>query len=132
MQTNVLEYLENIIDKAEDKVAYANDKDELTFRQVYNYSRSIGSAIAHMNHYGNSVVVYMNKHPNAIAAFYGVVYSGNYYVPIDEEMPQYRIELIFRTLEPKIMICDDVTKEKALKMGYTGKNAQKKHKKILI
>lgn len=120
MQTNVLEYLENIVDRYSDKVAYANEKDELTFRQVYDYARSIGSAIASRNHYKDSVVVYMNKHPNAIAAFYGVVYSGNYYVPIDEEMPAYRIELIFKTLNPKMMICDEMTREKALNMGYTG------------
>lgn len=43
MQTNVLEYLENIVDKVPDKVAYANEKDELTFCQVYDRSRGIGS-----------------------------------------------------------------------------------------
>lgn len=120
MQTNVLEYLENIVDKVENKVAYANEKDEITFKEVYQYSRRIGSAIAKKNHYKDSVVVYMNKHPKAIVAFYGVIYSGNYYVPIDEEMPSYRIELIFNTLNPKMMICDEITKEKALKMGYKG------------
>lgn len=120
MQTNVLEYLENIVDKVENKIAYANDKDGLTFGQVYNYSRSIGSSIIHKEYYKESVVVYMNKHPNAIAAFYGVIYSGNYYVPIDEEMPTYRIELIFKTLNPKIMICDEKTKEKAIQMGFEG------------
>lgn len=120
MQTNVLEYLENIVDKVENKIAYANDKDGLTFGQVYNYSRSIGSSIIHKGYYKESVVVYMNKHPNAIAAFYGVIYSGNYYVPIDEEMPTYRIELIFKTLNPKIMICDEKTKEKAIQMGFEG------------
>ena len=39
MQTNVLEYLENIVDKVPDKVAYADEKDELTFRQVYDRRR---------------------------------------------------------------------------------------------
>ena len=30
----------------------------------------------------------------------GVVYSGNFYVPIDPTMPRERIELIYKTLEP--------------------------------
>lgn len=120
MQRNVLEYLENIIDQVEDKIAYANEVDELTFRNVYDYSRSIGSVIIHKGFYKQPVVVYMNKHPKAITAFYGVIYSGNYYVPIDEEMPAHRVELIFKTLNPKLMICDEHTKVKAVDMGFDG------------
>ena len=43
MQNHVLDYLDNIITKCPDKVAFANDKEELTFRDVYDKTRSIGS-----------------------------------------------------------------------------------------
>ena len=43
MQNHVLDYLDNIIDKCPDKVAFANDKEELTFRDVYNQTRSVGT-----------------------------------------------------------------------------------------
>lgn len=120
MQTNVLEYLENTVVRVPDKIAYANDKDALTFQQVYDYSRAIGSSIASYGYYKQPIVVYMKKHPHAISAFYGVVYSGNFYVPIDEEMPQYRVELIFQTLDPKMIICDDDTKELVKSFQYQG------------
>ncbi|MCD7807721.1 MAG: AMP-binding protein, partial [Erysipelotrichaceae bacterium] len=110
MQTNVLEYLEHTVTRVPNKIAYANDKDSLSFQQVYEYSKSIGSAICEKGYDKQPIVVYMKKHPNAICAFYGVIYSGNYYVPIDEEMPQYRIDLIFQTLNPRMIICDDDTK----------------------
>ncbi|MCD7809029.1 MAG: AMP-binding protein, partial [Erysipelotrichaceae bacterium] len=112
MQTNVLEYLEHTVIRVPDKIAYANDKDSLTFQQVYDYSRAIGSAVIERGYDKQPIVVYMKKHPNAICAFYGVIYSGNYYVPIDEEMPQYRIDLIFQTLNPRMIICDKDTKDK--------------------
>lgn len=46
-----------------------------------------------------------------IAAFWGVVYSGCFYVPIDEEMPAFRISLIFQNLKPRVVICDETTVE---------------------
>jgi non-ribosomal peptide synthetase component F len=53
----------------------------------------------------------MEKHPHMIAAFWGVVYSNCFYVPIDEEMPAFRIALIFQNLKPRAVICDEVTCE---------------------
>ena len=120
MQTNVLEYLENIWDKVPDKVAYANDKDSVTFREVYDNARSIGSFLHAKGHYRESVVVFMEKHPNAIVSFYGVVYAGCYYVPIDEEMPKHRIGLIFQSLKPRAIICDDVTEQMVKEFDYDG------------
>ena len=35
MRNNVIDYLNEIVDKKPDKVAFASDKDEMTFRQVY-------------------------------------------------------------------------------------------------
>ena len=120
MQTNVLEYLENTVIKVPDKVAYANDKDSLTFSQVYDYARAIGTYIAQHGFNKQPIVVYMKKHPHAISAFYGVVYSGNFYVPIDEEMPQYRIELILQTLNPQFIICDQDTQKLVKQFHYEG------------
>jgi D-alanine--poly(phosphoribitol) ligase subunit 1 len=120
MQTNVLEYLENTVKRVPDKVAYANEKDALTFQEVYDRSRAIGTYIAKRGLYKQPVVVYMKKHPYAISAFYGVVYSGNFYVPIDEEMPQYRVELIFQNLQPQMIICDEETQNIIKQMNYQG------------
>ncbi|MBO6046221.1 MAG: amino acid adenylation domain-containing protein [Erysipelotrichaceae bacterium] len=120
MQTNVLDYLEHTVKRVPDKVAYANESDELTFRQVHDYARAIGTAVAHQGLMREPVVVYMQKHPKAIAAFFGVVYSGNFYVPIDEEMPKYRVELIFETLQPKYIIVDEVTIKHIETLDYQG------------
>jgi D-alanine--poly(phosphoribitol) ligase subunit 1 len=109
MQRNVMEYLEQIVDKVPDKIAYANEEMGYTFRQVYDYSRAIGTCLSKKGHYKEPVVVFMGKHPREILAFYGVIYSGNYYVPIDDEMPRHRVELIFDNLKPQVVVCDDDT-----------------------
>lgn len=46
MQTNVLDYLEKTVKLVPNKIAYANEKESLTFLEVYNSAKSIGSYIA--------------------------------------------------------------------------------------
>ena len=43
MQNHVLDYLDNIVRIKPDKIAFADDKEALTFKQVYDQSRSIGT-----------------------------------------------------------------------------------------
>ncbi|MBP7174984.1 MAG: AMP-binding protein [Thermoclostridium sp.] len=120
-QTNILEYLENIVHQYPDKACYANESEELSFRQVYDSARAIGTFLCQQGLYKKPVVVFMKKHPKTIVTFLGVVYSGNYYVPIDEEMPAHRIELIFENLKPSAILCDDSTRDKIEQFSYTGK-----------
>lgn len=63
----------------------------------------------------------MNKHPKEIAAFFGVITAGNFYVPIDEEMPASRIQMILENVQAQVLICDSQTREIADKFDYEGK-----------
>ena len=121
MQTNVLEYLENTVTRLPDKVAFANEEMGLTFRQVYDQARSVGTWLHNEGFYNKPVVVFMKKHPKTIVAFFGTIYSGCYYVPLDEEMPRHRVELIFKTLNPGAIICDETTRPLIGDFNYTGK-----------
>lgn len=119
-QNNILEYLDNIVGQCPDKACYTNETDSLSFRQVYDDARAIGTFLASRGHYRKPVVVFMKKHPKTIVAFLGTVYAGNYYVPIDDEIPAYRIEMIFQTLQPEAVICDESTTANIAALGYTG------------
>lgn len=121
MQNNVLEYLENIVKVVPDKIAYADEISGVTFQEVYNDSRTIGTFLGEQGHYKEPIVVFMGKHPSTIVSFYGVIYSGCFYVPLDEEMPRHRIELIFESLNPKAVICDKNTIELLDSYDYKGK-----------
>lgn len=119
-QTNVLEYLEHTVKRVPDKIAFANENMGLTFEEVYHDSRAIGSYLNKKEYYNEPVVVFMKKHPKTIAAFFGCVYGGNYYVPIDDEMPKFRIDLIFENLKPRVMICDEETKKLGKDFNFDG------------
>ena len=121
MQTNILEYLEQTVTRVPDKVAFANEAMGVTFRQTYDQARAIGSFLNAEGLYKQPVVVFMQKHPTTLVSFFGTIYSGNYYVPLDDEMPSHRIDLILRTLNPSAMICDEATAEKVKEFAYNGK-----------
>ena len=103
-QTNVLEYLEKTVLRVPEKLAFSDGTDGLNFAEVSHDSRAIGSYLAAKGYYNEPVVVFMRKHPKCIPGFFGCVYGGCYYVPIDEEMPRFRIELIFDNLKPRVML----------------------------
>ncbi len=113
MQNHVLDYLDHIVEICPDKLAFANEKDGLTFQEVYEQTRSVGTYLHRQGIYKEPVIVFMNKHPKTITAFFGVIEGGCFYVPIDEQMPVARINLILDNVKPKLMICDDKTIQKA-------------------
>ena len=73
MQRNILEYLENTAQRLPDKIAFANESMSMTFREVLRVSRNIGSVLLRKGYQREPVVIYMEKHPHMIAAFWGVV-----------------------------------------------------------
>ena len=131
---NVLEYLEKTLEQIADpdKVAFFGGADKadkttssrttLTFRELSDLSRACGSCLASRNIKKQPVVVFMQKSPSMIAAFLGVVYSGNYYIPLDAEMPAFRIRLIMESVDPSLIICDDVTATLIAEWGFLEKN----------
>lgn len=121
MQRNVLEYLEQIVTRVPEKIAYADEASGITFEEVYKNSRAIGTFLNMKGHRKEPIVVFMGKHPRTIVSFFGVIYSGCYYVPIDEEMPRHRIELIFQNLKPGAVICDSETVIALESYEYQGK-----------
>lgn len=120
MQINILEYLEKTVSRVPDKVAFTNGEEELTFREVYDQARAIGSFLHQKGICQQPVVVFMKKQPKTIVSFLGAIYGGCYYVPLDEDMPRYRIELIFRTLQSGVLICDASTRDMAKEYEFNG------------
>ena len=69
MQKNILEYLEHTVEQFPDKDAFCSDKEKLTFHQIYDQARAIGSALAEREIYKEAVLIYMDKCPSTVMAF---------------------------------------------------------------
>lgn len=112
MKTSILDYLEEISKGHRDKIAFSDTKEAFSFGEIVDLAKRIGSLISCEVAPHNPIVIYMEKRAYNIIAFFGVVYAGCFYVPLDSEMPLERIELILNKLKPAMIIYDDATKTK--------------------
>lgn len=107
MFRNILEYLEHSALSVPEKIAYFSESISLSYRDMLKYSKAIGTKLAkRLGVSGRPIMVYMDKSPMCLAAFWGSVYSRNFYVPCDTNMPDYRIGLIVENLKPIAVITD--------------------------
>ena len=105
MLTNVLDYLDRSVSLYADKVALSDSKNEATYAEFGDKSDAIGSAIIERTGTKNSpVVVFIDRNIESVISFMGIAKSGNFYVPIDRQLPVKRVELIVETLQPKAAI----------------------------
>lgn len=115
--TLVTDYLDKTAARLPSKPAFVSDTATLTFGELRDRARKIATYLAENNYFRCPIAVYMDKTPNAIAAFMGAGYSGNFYSPIDINMPLARIEKIIKTFQPKAIITDSEHREMAAKFA---------------
>ncbi len=120
MQTNILEYLEATAPRCLNKVAYSDGTYDMCFSELLSSSRSIGSALLHAGYTKEPIAILMKKHPKEVAAFFGTVYAGGYYVPLDPEMPTERMNLILHNVRPRCIIADQKCAALAENLEFSG------------
>lgn len=92
----------------------------MTFLELKSKTEAIGSFIASKYIYHEPILVFMEKSPEEVSALLGVVRSGNFYVAIDLDMSEARLDAIMAITKAKLMIVDEHTKEKAKSLGFRG------------
>ena len=120
MQTNILEYLEATAPRFPNKIAYANGKDSVTFAELSAGARRIGSALRARGYEREPIAILMEKHPRVPVAFYGTVYAGCYYVPLDPTMPPKRMESILEQTGARAVIVDEKGKRLLQSVQFSG------------
>ena len=122
MLTNVLDYLDKSVSLYPDKIAFSDSKNEATYSEVYSKAKSIGSAIIETGCGRNTpVIVFIDRNIESVISFMGVAMSGNFYVPIDRQLPVKRVELIINTLNPKAAIIIEKDNRILDEIGFEGK-----------
>ncbi|MBR1531707.1 MAG: AMP-binding protein, partial [Eubacterium sp.] len=114
---NILEFFEHNAARLPDKPAFVDNEESLTYAKALELSKRIGSHICKTGLHNKPVAVYLDKNVRALTAMFGVVYSGNFYVMIDSEMPLDRIERIFATLQPAVILTDSAKLDGAKTLG---------------
>lgn len=102
----VTDYLEETAKLYPDKIAFADSNRKITFSEIQNESYHVASALIDAGLFKKPVIIYLDKSVECVCAFQGVAYSGNFYSPLDIQMPQERILKIVDKLKPAAIITD--------------------------
>lgn len=117
---NILEFIEQNGILFKDKTAFKDVQNSLTYGQLLCSSKAVGTALASIGTKNRPVAIYLDKSVNVLTAMFGIVYSGNFYVVIDSEMPSPRINTIFETLKPVAVVTDSEHMETAKTLDFDG------------
>lgn len=104
---NILEYLENSAKRFPNKVAFADIEKEITYKELVDRARSIGSCLATRLHPESPVPIFMEKSVDTICLFFGAVYAGCFYVMLDTKQPKTRLNHIMNTLDSNMIVTSE-------------------------
>ena len=123
MITNLTQYLEKQNQLRRNKIAIYDNYNQLTFGELRDSAVEIANKIYHTeeNLINSPIVIFLPKGIIAYVALFGVLYSGNYYVPIDIKMPKDRLKKIIKQLNSKIAITSSSYSNELLSAGFNGK-----------
>ncbi len=112
-KTNILEYLEETALRYPDKIAMRDGAYSLTFKDLLERAEAIGSFLLSKKINRKAVAVLMDRHPDTVCAFSGVLYAGCFYICIDPEFPDIRICDIMDGARAEYVICSKASSERA-------------------
>ena len=107
MIKSITEYLDNIAKLYPNKTAFCSEDQNLTFQELQGKAQKVATAIINNKLFKKPIVIATNSKLASIISFMAVAYSGNFYIPIDREMPSNRLKKIFLTLNSSMIITDD-------------------------
>lgn len=113
MIKNVLQLLENSADLYPEKRAFSDQGGFVTYQDTVTQAKAIGTYLTKFGKQNSAVAILLDKSKETIVSFMGTIYSGNFYVPIDENMPEDRVKKIFGVVQPFLVITDSKNREKA-------------------
>ena len=101
MTKNVLQMLEKTVELYPDKIGFSDEKGGIKYSDILHRAKAIATRINKEGVNKEAIAILMDKSKEMLVSFLAVMYSGNFYVPIDNEMPNDRIEKIFAVVKPK-------------------------------
>ena len=121
MRASVLEWLEKAAVNFADKTAIVDEQESYTYKEYHDKAVGIAQAIIATGMGSKKpVVVYLNKSVKVLTSFMGIAYTGNFYSPIDIDMPAQRVNRILEVLEPEVVITTKELKEEFSQFDYQG------------
>ena len=117
---NILELFDQTALRYPHKKAVAYKDEAYTFSQLRSFARQIGSVLSSSGLTNKPIGVIADRSIQTIAFFVGILYSGNYYVPIDPEMPNHKKQHILNDASLSIILGSTENRQILSELKYHG------------
>ena len=108
MICNVISYLQSVAFRFPKRIGVADSNTAFTYEQLWDRVSRMGTSIQERLHMVNRPIAVLIKHDASdVVAFYSIVYSGNFYVPVDMSLPPERTAKMFEIIQPAAVIGSD-------------------------
>lgn len=107
MKINVLDYFEETKNLYPQKIALIDRDAQLTFEQMWDMALNISSNLIPLlskQTQPQVIAVFLPKSHQALLSFFGILMSGNIYMPLDVKSPMERIKAILKNIKPVLII----------------------------
>ena len=102
---NILTVFENTVNSYPDKDAVADETQKLCFLDLKKKAQSLAGMIRKCSDSRDEAIgIFVNRNISSIVGILGILYSGNYYVPLDAKMPQEKLASIIEETEMKVIV----------------------------
>lgn len=119
---NLLYNIENTAEKYAEKTAVSMRDESVTFSELRDEAKRLAVAIAaQCGSGGRAVGVFANRCVKTIVRFVAVLYSGNFYVPIDPDMPKEKLASVIADAGIRLILGEESNAARADEAGYGGK-----------
>ena len=118
MLRTITQYLRLAANSFPDHAAVIDNKISLSYIDLLSEAESIASELVSRGLFKQPIAVLMEKSARTVAAFLGIAMSGNYYSVIDSKMPKNRVEKIFDTFDPVLILVDKRNQKQAGNYRY--------------
>lgn len=119
---SVLRQIKRTIDKYPANIALDDDENSVTYAELNE--KMSASATYIINKFGGAVnrpvAVYLPKSVFSVISFMGILASANIYVPIDYNVPKYRLMVMLENIEPMAVITDEKGRAVLEENGFLG------------
>lgn len=119
----VLDYLEDNYINFPDRTAVSCEDERITWSELRVRSRELGHGLGKtLGPQAGKVpiVIFMDKSIRHVVSIYGILYSGNFYVPLDISTPIDRLKSILNTLGEYRILTSREESEILIRSGYKG------------
>lgn len=111
---NILGYLEQTMEKYPDRPAVDDGDICLTWRELVHWAKTLGTIFSGLTDIKKPVVIFAEKKTVTLAAMFGVVYAGCFYVMADPAQPAERLKKILSILDPELIVLEKEWHEKII------------------